>query len=74
MAKDCSDGIMFSNGIAMYANHGIVGIDADGAISEGYDGGISEDELTHEQKVELADLMISRWTIFRGKHVRRKST
>ena len=58
--------IYFSTGKVIYANNGIVGISPDMEIFEGYDGSISDDyELSRMEKIELADLMIDRWSLFR---------
>lgn len=53
-----------STGAEFYANHDIVGIDSNGCILEGYDDVICE-SLTKEERLELADLMISRWNKFK---------
>jgi hypothetical protein len=67
------NGYTLTTGRRFSANRGIVGIDPDGAISEGYDGGI---ELTRDwdetfapwtaaERAELADEMIRRWERFK---------
>jgi len=50
-----------------YANNLIVGISDDLKISEGYDGCIESDEypLIKEERIELADYMIERWTKYK---------
>ena len=62
--------VQLQSGRKFYANCGIVGIDADGQVSEGYDGGIPEahgdaledaDNWSPEECCELADIMIERW-------------
>lgn len=53
-----------STGTEFYANHNIVGIDPYGCILEGFDGVIDE-QLTREERLELADLMIVRWNKFK---------
>jgi len=69
--------ITLKSGRKIYANCGIVGIDADGAISGGYDGSLGDyyDEkakdvkpLPPEDMIEIADIMIARWTAFKAKH------
>lgn len=55
------------------ANRGFIGLNPDGDISEGYDGYLHmvgndpEDYsyLTIEERKEIADIMISRWTKFK---------
>jgi hypothetical protein len=65
------DGYKFEcTGRGFYANNCIVGIapDTDGtgvSISEGYDGGIDIDDMTPEEKIELADYMINLWQQFK---------
>lgn len=65
------DTIRLPSGRTFYANRGIVGINADcDEISEGYDGEVVVDERdadpwTALEKIELADMMIARWTKFR---------
>ncbi len=62
----------FSSGRKMYAHWGIIGIDEDLRLSEGYDGGIGypgnetrPSEFTPDDMRELADELIRRWTAFR---------
>ncbi len=63
-----SDMIVLPSGRKFYANCGIVGIDADGGIAEGFDGDIGDDDWAPEDRVALADLMIERWKAYREKH------
>ena len=77
MRRD-KDYCVLSTGRRFYANNGIIGIDDDGNISEGYDGGIHtegyewpdepEPPWTPAERAELADEMIRRWEAF--KHAR----
>lgn len=61
-----NDTITFeTTGKEIYANCGIVGISPSGSLSEGYDGGVDVESLTIEEKIELADYMISLWTKFK---------
>lgn len=69
------DDIVLSTGRAFYANRGIVGIDAKGNVSEGYDGGVDvwghdgwskRADWSREDRDALADMMIARWTAFRA--------
>jgi hypothetical protein len=75
------DKLIFSSGKIGYANCGVVGLSEpdkeDGwQISEGYDGGIdhegswlgdgiSDNALTKEECIELADYMIALWARFK---------
>lgn len=63
------DNLIFSTGKFRYANNGIIGLsepDEDGwEVTEGYDGGIDINDLTKEEKVELADYMINLWQRFK---------
>ena len=62
------DGLIFSTGKAVYANNGIVGIsDMDGliAIWEGYDDEVAVNDLSMDERIELADYMIGLWRKFR---------
>ncbi len=71
------DKIIFSSGKEDYANRGIIGLSEPSeegwVISEGYDGFIYDDcwedaydeKLTREEKIELADYMITLWLRFR---------
>jgi hypothetical protein len=63
-----------STGRRVYANRGILGITPDAEhLSEGYDGGVTiacewdEDFVpwTPEERAEVADEMIRRWTAFK---------
>jgi hypothetical protein len=63
------------SGRTFNANCGIIGIDPDGDISEGYDGGIdvradpekwTGSDLSQEERIELADYMIRRWEAFKN--------
>lgn len=66
-----------STGREFYANRNIVGIDRDGAVYEGFDGGVDganldglapedkQDLWTTADRLALADEMISRWQAFR---------
>lgn len=62
--------ICFSTGKDIHANNGIIGITKDLSVWEGYDGVIYDEddyetELSRQEKVELADLMISLWKEFK---------
>jgi hypothetical protein len=62
-----------TTGRRFYANGGIIGINEHGDISEGYDGGVElkrdwDEEFhawTDDERAELADEMVRRWTRFR---------
>jgi hypothetical protein len=68
-----SDDIVLPSGRRVYANCGIIGIDADGAISQGFDGRIWVDgpanddgPWTAEERAQLANIAIKRWQAFAG--------
>lgn len=71
------DIIRLASGRELYANCGIVGIDAEGEVSEGHDGGVpgangdaleDSDNWSPQECRELADLMMERWQRYRSKH------
>lgn len=63
-----------TTGRRFYANNGIIGIDANGSVSEGYDGGVETERdwdeefapWSGDERRELADEMIRRWERFKG--------
>jgi len=61
------DSIILSTGKVINANRGIVGINPDLDISEGYDGTLDEEDLpdderlTDDERLELANYVISLW-------------
>jgi len=59
--------ITLKSGRVFDAFFGVVGIDGEGKAYTGFDQHISdlEEELTPEEAVELANMMIERWTNFR---------
>ena len=62
--SELGDTMVLSSGRSVYANCGIVGIDPDGNVSEGYDGGLAPDgegDFTEDERRELAAYMVSRW-------------
>lgn len=59
-----NDQIELPTGTSFYANRGIVGVDGEGAVYEGYDGCIREDDFTAADTEALAVLMISRWAAY----------
>jgi hypothetical protein len=67
------DTVKFRNGKEEYAGNGIIGICPDGHVSGGYDdafGGVDSEELTKEERQELAGYMINQWTLFAEKEIR----
>lgn len=61
------DTIILSTGRTMYANCGIIGIDPELNVSQGYDGQLfrfGENSLTPEERREISDYMIDLWTRF----------
>jgi hypothetical protein len=64
------DTVKWRTGREEYANRGIVGIDPDGQISGGYDGGFAhsdEEPMTNSERAELAAYMIILWESFAKK-------
>jgi hypothetical protein len=49
-----------------YAHGGIIGIDPNGCVFEGYDGSVDTDGMTPKQRRELALYMIDKWKEFGG--------
>ena len=62
--KITEDELEFSTGRKEYAHARIVGINPDGIISYGYDGGFSVKTWTKEERKELAEYMITLWKNF----------
>lgn len=71
------DAIQFSSGRIMQTNNGIVGINADLDVYEGYDGGVyvtdenwanGSHELTDSEAMELANHMLVLWGRFLWQH------
>lgn len=60
------DTIKLATGRELYANRGIVGIDAEGNAFEGYDSGLSDAPLTLDERREIAEMMIERWRKYGG--------
>lgn len=63
-----------STGKEIYANGDIFGLGRDGQITEGYDciidyGDYSDEDsrLTDQERLEVCDAMILRWSAYRGK-------
>lgn len=55
----------FSSGITKAIECGIIGINNEFELSEGYDAKIRSNELSDCDKIELADYMINLWSTFR---------
>lgn len=77
------DKAIFTTGKEVYANCGTIGLSPHGEggdgdiiddgwqVSEGYDGGFGgycSEGLTNQERVELADYMISLWEEFKEKY------
>lgn len=60
-----NDHVSLPSGRKFYANCLIVGIDDEGGVFEGYDGGVSDDKFTPAERIDLADMMIARWTDYK---------
>jgi hypothetical protein len=56
--------IKLKSGREVYANQGIFGLSPELDLSEGYDGHPSYD-LSKEDKLEIAEMMIARWYAFK---------
>lgn len=54
------DHYVLRSGRAISANRGIFGLGPDGHLYEGYDG-VGDEDLTPDERRELADVMIARW-------------
>lgn len=54
------DELVMEDGTRYYANNGIVGIDGELRMFEGYDGGLGD--VTDAHRREIAVHMIERWT------------
>jgi hypothetical protein len=59
--------LLESTGKEFYANKGIIGLNRDLEIFEGYDGGINQREFTKQEREELSDYMIDLWQAFKLK-------
>ena len=71
------DYVIFSTGSVRYAQNGVLGLDPDSRVMQGYDGDFYRGEgeeswskerpkLTTAELCELADYMIKRWQQFRA--------
>lgn len=60
---------VFESGKEAYTNCGIIGIDEELEVSEGYDGAFedwnSNEPFTAAERAELADYMIALWSRFK---------
>jgi hypothetical protein len=70
--------MILSTGKQIHANGNIFGVTRDGDLSEGYDCMLFDDHdpddpplLTPAEKVEIADEMIRRWTMYRTEWAKR---
>ena len=64
---DYFDDYELSTGKILQANNSIIGISPELNVSEGYDGGGADYDLTKEEKIEVADYMISQWRKYKKK-------
>ncbi len=60
------DDLVFSTGKRLDAHLGIVGINGQLEVFEGYDGGLRCEKLTEAERAELANHMISLWEKWKG--------
>lgn len=67
-----TDELVFPSGAREYAFSNTLGIDEKGRLSYGYDGNFDTYALSPADKVELADMMIQRWTEYRARLSRAK--
>jgi hypothetical protein len=58
--------IIFLTGKRIYSNNGIIGLSPKLEVTEGYDGDIEIEDLTKEERLELAEYMLKKWTEFRN--------
>lgn len=75
--------IVLSTGRHLKPNFGMIGINEDGEVGEGKDGDLSDsyqqldgnfdsfEEFTAAEHIELADIMIARWTEFKKRAAER---
>lgn len=64
MIKKDDSTMILKSGKKIYVNHGLISIDDDNNIYEGYDGEIDiydYNELTKDERIEIAEYMIERW-------------
>lgn len=61
------DIIKLPSGREFDAHGEVVGIGPDGSVCEGWDRGVETDRMSAEDRRDLADLMIRRWTEFKEK-------
>ena len=61
--KDFWSGYVLESGKRFYAHGGILGLGpgSDDLLSEGYDGGVDEEQLSLEDRREIAAFMMQRW-------------
>jgi hypothetical protein len=68
------DIIKLSTGREIEPNCGIVGIDSDLVMYDGYDGHLDAQcgggWLTNGEVVEICDVMLGRWNLLRDEHLR----
>lgn len=67
-----STSAIFNNGVTVYCNLGIIGINPELELYEGYDGNFclyneefDRREMQQDEREELADYMIALWTKFK---------
>lgn len=64
---DFYDDFILSTGKEVSANCCILGISPELELHEGYDGRIHEEDLTPNEKIEIAEYAISLWQKYRDK-------
>ena len=61
------DDFILSTGKVISANCSILGISPELDLHEGYDGTINEEDLTPQEKLEVAEYAISLWQEYKDK-------
>ena len=61
------DDFILSTGKEISANCSILGINPELELHEGYDGTINEEDLTPQEKLEIAEYAISLWQKYKNK-------
>ena len=67
MKIEDNDYLVFASGKRIYVDCGVVGLSAEGELTEGYSDQLLTHELNDHEKWELARFMIDRWMDFRDK-------
>lgn len=60
----CAGTWMLDTGETFYAYSDILGIDAKGEVTYGYDGSVDATPLSPEGRIEIGRMMVERWSAF----------